>query len=285
MTMARTKPQLIIVAVLVCLFAVGMAGFLNFFKYRSNAERIIKERLVVTGTSIENSIQSSLALGLQFSDLGTLPGTLERERATDDLILSIEVFDTDGKPLYSTDRLRATRDVPAAWVDAARHAAPNDWFVKSGTESAAGIAIQNNFGLVIGYLALRYSEQQVSDSTKAVARQLALSAFAVFAVAATLASLALVGVMGRLTRDFDAVEAALRTRDGSRLSPAVQKGPFGRALRRFFETVRRAEADIAQLRGELDRGGSEVRAVPGRPKQTNMPSADRSRDLASEGQT
>jgi hypothetical protein len=254
MTMARTKPQLIIVAVLVCLFAVGMAGFLNFFKYRSNAERIIKERLVVTGTSIENSIQSSLALGLQFSDLGTLPGTLERERATDDLILSIEVFDTDGKPLYSTDRLRATRDVPAPWIAAARQAAGNDWFVKSGTESAAGIAIQNSFGLVIGYLALRYSEEQVSNSMAAVARQLALSAFAVFVVAAALASLALVAVMGRLTRDFDAVEGALRARDGSRLSPAVQKGPFGRALRRFFETVRRAETDIAQLRSELDRG-------------------------------
>ena len=271
-TMAKTKPQLIIVAVLVCLFAVGMAGFLNFFKYRSNAERIIKERLVVTGTSIENSIQSSLALGLQFADLGTLPETLERERATDDLILSIEVFDTEGKPLYSTDRLRAARDVPAAWVEAARLAAPNDWFVKSGTESAAGIAIQNNFGLVIGYLALRYSEEQVSNSMTAVARQLALSALAVFAVSATLASLALVGVMGRLTRDFDAVEAALRNRDGSRLSPAVQKGPFGRALRRFFETVRRAEADIAQLRGELDRG----------PKQASAPSGDRPRYAASE---
>jgi hypothetical protein len=254
MTMARTKPQLIIVAVLVCLFAVGMAGFLNFFKYRSNAERIIKERLVVTGTSIENSIQSSLALGLQFADLGTLPETLERERATDDLILSIEVFDTEGKPLYSTDRLRATRDVPAPWVAAARQAAGKDWFVKNGTESAAGIAIENNFGLIIGYLALRYSEEQVGNSTMAVARHLALSAFAVFAVAAALASLALVTVMNRLTRDFDAVETALRSRDGSRLSPAAQKGPFGRALRRFFESVRRAETDLAQLRSELERG-------------------------------
>ena len=287
MKMARTKPQLIVVAVLVCLFAVGMAGLLNFFKYRSNAERIIKERLVVTGTSIENSIQSSLALGLQFADLGTLPETLERERATDDLILSIEVFDTEGKPLYSTDRLRAARDVPAAWVAAARQAAPNDWFVKSGTESAAGIAIQNNFGLVIGYLALRYSEEQVSNSMTAVAKQLALSALAVFAVAATLASLALVGVMGRLTRDFDAVEAALRARDGGRLSPAVQNGPFGRALRRFFETVRRAEADIAQLRGELDRGAinDQVSAAPGHARQANVPSGDRSRYTASEGQT
>ena len=72
--------------------------------------------------------------------------------------------------------------------------------------------------------------------------------------------------MGRLTRDFDAVEAALRTRDGARLSPAVQKGPFGRALRRFFETVRRAEAEIAQLRGELERG-SEVSARRAAPSK------------------
>jgi hypothetical protein len=254
--MAKTKPQLIVVAVLVCLFAVGMAGLLNFFKYRSNAERIIKERLVVTGTSIENSIQSSLALGLQFSDLGTLPGTLERERATDDLILSIEVFDTDGKPMYSTDRLRASRNVSDAWLAAARQANGADWFVKDGTESAAGIAIQNNFGLVIGYLALRYSDQQVKASTSAVARQLALSAFGVFVIAATLASLLLVTVMGRLSHDFESVEAALRARESARPSAAVLRGPFGRALRRFFDTVRAAETDLARLRSELDRGAA-----------------------------
>lgn len=252
--MNTTRTQMILVAVLVCLFSVGMAGFLNFFKYRSNAERIIKERLVVTGSSIENSIQSSLALGLQFADLGTLPGMMERERATDDLILGIDVFDTDGKPLYSTDRMRATRSVPPAWLAAARRASGADWFVKSGTESAAGIAIENNFGLVIGYLALRYSEEQVSESTMLVARELALSALAVFVGAATLASLALLAVMHRLTRDFDAVEAELRTADPLRHSEAVRKGPFGRALRRFFERVHGAEAEIALLRGNLERG-------------------------------
>ena len=80
---------------------------LNYFKYRTAADRLIKDRLVVTGAGIENSIRSSFALGLQFSDIGTLPGTLDRERATDDLILTIEVFDTEGQPLYSTDELRA----------------------------------------------------------------------------------------------------------------------------------------------------------------------------------
>jgi hypothetical protein len=271
--MAKTKPQLIVVAVLVCLFAVGMAGLLNFFKYRSNAERIITERLVVTGTSIENSIQSSLALGLQFSDLGTLPGTLERERATDDLILSIEVFDTEGRPLYSTDRLRQARNVSDAWLSAARLAAGADWFVKDGTESAAGIAIQNSFGLTIGYLALRYSEQQVASSTRAVARELALSTFAVFLVAAALSSLALMAVMGSLARDFEAVEAALRTRESARPSGALLRGPFGRALRRFFDTLREAEGELARLRSELERG---------RPARAPMPARERSAPAAAE---
>jgi hypothetical protein len=252
--MQTNKPQMILVAVLVCGFAVGMAGFLNFYKYRSNAANIIKERLVVTGTSIENSIQSSLALGLQFSDLGTLPGTLERERATDDLILSIEIFDTEGKPLYSTDRLRASRAVPAAWFSAAKQAGVGDWFVKDGTESAAGIAIQNNFGVLIGYLALRYSEEQARAATSAVGRQLAVTTFGVFVISALIASMALLMVMNRLARDFDAVEAALKS--GTPLGPndALRRGPFGQALRRFFDTVRRAEAEIAELRGNLEQG-------------------------------
>ncbi len=252
--MNSTRPQMILVAVLVCLFAVGMSGLLNFFKYRSHAERIIKERLVVTGSSIENSIQSSMALGMQFADLGTLPGTLQRERATDDLILSIEVFDVDGKPLYSTDQLRAARSVPAAWLHAARLAGGKDWFVKRGTESAAGIAIHNSFGLVLGYLALRYSDEQVKAATSDVARQLALSTFGVFVVAAVVASFALVMMMERVSRDFDSVEAAVRSGDPTQASPSLRKSLFGRALRRFFDSVRGAEAEITMLRGELERG-------------------------------
>jgi len=120
--MNKARSQMILIAVLVCLFAVGMSGLLNFFKYRATADRLIKDRLVVTGAGIENSIRSSLALGLQFSDIGTLPETMDRERSTDELIRTIEVFDNDGNSLYSTDKLRAMRGVPAAWVQEAKDA-------------------------------------------------------------------------------------------------------------------------------------------------------------------
>jgi len=144
--------------------------------------------------------------------------------------------------------VRALR-IPASATRSAARAT-----ITSGTESAAANTIKNNFGLLIGHVALRYSEEQVSASTNAVARQLALSSFGVFVVAATLASLALLALMSRLARDFDAVEATLRSADPLRPSEAVRKGPFGRALRGFLERVRSAEAEIAMLRGNLERG-------------------------------
>jgi hypothetical protein len=251
--MESTKRRMVLVAVLVCGFAVGMAGLLNYFKYRSTAAHLVQERLVVTGQVIENSIQSSLALGLQFSDIGTLPGTLDRERATDDLIQGIDIFDTDGQVLYSTDKLRAARPAPQAWTAAIKRVGEANWFVSDGSESAAGISIQNNFGLTIGYLALRYSDERLNNTVHAVGRELALSAFVVFALASLLASLALLAVMGRLDDDVRTLEAALRAVDTPR-GASAPRGPFKAAMQGFLDTVRAAEAQITELRGQLARG-------------------------------
>jgi hypothetical protein len=258
--MESTKRRMILVAVLVCGFAVGMAGLLNFFKYRSTAAHLVHERLLVTGQVIENSIQSSLALGLQFSDIGTLPGTMERERATDDLIQGIDVFDTNGQMLYSTDNLRTTRPVPSAWLGAIKKVGDANWSVSEGDESAAGISVQNHFGLTIGHLALRYSGARVNSSVYAVGRELALSAFAVFVVASGLASLALLAVMGRLDKEVRSLEVAMRAADGMQPLAKVAQvaqvahGPFAAALQGFLHSVRSAEMQIAELRGQLSRG-------------------------------
>jgi hypothetical protein len=252
--MESTKWRMVVVAVLVCFFATGMAGLLNYYKYRGTADRVIKERLLVVGNSIESSIQNSLALGLQFDDLGALPGTMERERATDNLIIGIEVFDPEGKTLYSTDRLRIARPVPVAWTAASQLAGDKDWFAEDDSESAAGMSIKNSFGLTIGHLAVRFSDDRVRAANGAVGRELAIAALGIFVVSAALASLAMWGVKYRLAREMAAVEACLRSPLVGRLPDAVRKGPFGAALRKFFDTARSAEADLAALRANLQRG-------------------------------
>lgn len=252
--MDSTGSRMVAVALVVCAFAVGMSGLLNYFKYRSTTNRLVAERLVVTGKAVENSIQSALELGLQFSEMVTLPGTLDRERATDDLIEGIDIFDLDGKMLYSTDRLRESKPTPQAWLAAARRSGDGYWWVESERDAAAGIPLKNNFGLTIGYLALRYSQDRLSSGLNEVGRQLALVTGIIFAVAAGLSALALIAVIRGLGNDVVAVEQALRAGEASAAYSRALRGPFGDALRRFVETAREADARITDLRARVHRG-------------------------------
>jgi hypothetical protein len=192
---------------------------------------------------------ASLGLGLQFAEIGTLPGTLQRYRASDSVITGIEVFDPDGNILYSTDSERVSQRVPAEWLTAAKKVGPEDtWFVKGTGELATGLSVDNAFGLRVGYIALRYSSELVQRSTYEAAHQIALSSLSVFLVSATLGSLALLGVMGKVARDIAAVEWAVRAADPLHASAAIRSGLFGPALQRFLATIRIAETEIGRLR-------------------------------------
>src|SRR6185503_10990833 len=101
--MGTIRVRFIMVALVVSFFAVGMAAFLNYFKYKSTIGSMIKSRVLVVGRSIENSVQASLSLGLQFTELTTLPSLMEREKSADRLIRGIDVFDDTGQIIYSTE--------------------------------------------------------------------------------------------------------------------------------------------------------------------------------------
>ncbi|MBL8329510.1 MAG: cache domain-containing protein [Rubrivivax sp.] len=254
--MNSTNSRMVVVAVVVCAFAVGMSGLLNYFKYRSTTNRLVAERLVVTAKSVENSIQSALELGLQFADIATLPSTLDRERASDDLIDGIDVFDMDGQLIYSTDRRRVSQRMPELWQTQARKEGGEYWFVQDAENSAAGIPIKNNFGLVIGYLALRYSADQVNQDALAIGSRLALVTALVFVLSAALTAAALIAVVRRLDRDVAQVEQALRAGEGSQDHQAALRGPFGKAMQQYLKTATEVDTRIVELRTRLERGQS-----------------------------
>jgi len=254
--MQRTKRRMIVIAVVVCGFAVGMAGLLNYFKYRATSNRIVTERLVVTGRTIENVVHFALDLGLPFSDIATLPATLQRERNTDDLILGIDIFGDGGRLLYSTDGMRAGRSVPPGWVQAALASRGGEWLVDEPGASAAGMALKNSFGVVIGHLAVRFSHETVADETRAVALELATNTAVVFVLSSLVASLALVSVMQRLGRDVAEAEAALdQAHPGQVPTALLRGGPFQRVLLRFLQTTEDVRHEIGQAQAALEREG------------------------------
>jgi hypothetical protein len=252
--MDSNQRRMIQIAVIVTGFAVGMAGLLNYFKYRAVADRLVTERLTFTGKQIENSIQASIALGLQFSELGTMPGTLARLRATDDLIQGIDIFDADGRTLYSTDQLRTDRPVPSSWLAEAGRSGNADWVVRDSRDSAVGQAIQSQYGATVGHVAMRFANERLQDNARSVAQTLAIYSLVVFGVAALLASLATSFVLRRLDRDASRLEAALRSGDPARAAATGGTGGFAAALRRFIDTTRGAETQLIMLRAQLQKG-------------------------------
>ncbi len=245
--MKTTRNRFIGVAVIVCLFATGMATFLNYYKYRSVLGQMVKTRLLVVGYGVENSIHSSLALGMGFADLDTLPGLLERQAAADALLAGIDVFDVSGRILYSTPAARAGQMTPVAWVAAAAGARGREWSVEAPGESVAGIALKNNFDLTVGYLALRYDRDYVAGKTAAMGRRLLLTGALVAAGAIAVLALLLIVLLRRYGRDMQAIDDCLAgTGDGA----AVPR-EFAPAVADLRASIAGAQAGLARVRASL----------------------------------
>jgi len=250
--MGTIRVRFITVALVVSFFAVGMAAFLNYFKYKSTIGGIVKSRVLVVGRSIENSIQASLALGLQFTELATLPSQMEREKASDKLIQGIDVFDDTGQIIYSTDAARVGQRVLRSWTESAGRSKTSEWSAESSDDYVAGISLKNNFDLTVGYLALRYSRDYVDRAASAAARQIMLAALGAFAGIALIAPLALIVVIRRFERDLQTLETAAVHLEDRGQQPALTGSAFDSIIEHLRASLRDANTALDDLRAKLD---------------------------------
>jgi len=245
--MKSTRTRFIGVAVLVCLFATGMATFLNYFKYKSTFGQIVQSRLLVIGYGIENSVQSSLGLGMSFTELGMLPSLMEREKAADRLITGIDVFSTSGSVLYSTEPSRVGQPVPEHWLAAATRTKGREWHSAAERELVAGISLKNNFDLTVGYLALRYTREHVERGVARMGVRLLAIGGITFLCASLLAALILVAILRRYERDMQAIGERIAGRGDAAAVPTA----FAPAVEELREAIGGAESSLARVRAGL----------------------------------
>jgi hypothetical protein len=250
--MGTIRVRFIIVALVVSFFAVGMAAFLNYFKYKSTIGGIVKSRVLVIGRGIENSVQASLAVGMQFMELGTMNALLAREKASDRLVRGIDVFDHTGQIIYSTDRVRVGEKVPKDWTDASERSKTTEWGIEGANEYVAGISLKNNFDLTVGYLALRYSSDEVERAARIAGREILTASIISFVGIALVAPLALIVVIRRFERDLRTLERAASQLE-DRTEPALPSGTaFDAAIGNLRGSLREANVALDDLRAKLD---------------------------------
>ena len=253
--MGTIRVRFILVALVVSFFAVGMSAFLNYFKYKSTIGNIVKSRVLVVGRGIENSVQASLQLGMQFSELSQLPQLMQREKSTDRLVRGIDVFDYSGQIIYSTDRARVGQKVPATWTQAAERSKTTEWTADESNEYVAGISVKNAFDLTVGFLALRYGRDEVENAAAKAGREILLAAIASFLGIAIVAPLALIVVIRRFERDLRTLEAAASHLEDRAQTPLSSGSAFDSAIGHLRASLRDANTSLDDLRGKLDGAG------------------------------
>lgn len=250
--MGTIRIRFILVALAVGFFAIGMSAFLNFFKYKSTFGQIVKERVLVVGRGVENAVQASLNVGLQFSELSMLPPLMQREKATDKLIRGMDVFDPSGQVIYSTDPERVKREVPLGWMRAAERSKTTEWTAEEGDEYIAGLSLKNSFDLTVGYLALRYSRGYMDSASKGVAQEILFASLIAFGVLALVTPLALIVVIRRFERDLQTLESAVSHLEDGAAPPAPTGSAFDTSIASLRDSLRGVKSELDDVRAKLD---------------------------------
>jgi hypothetical protein len=243
------------VALVVGFFAVGMSAFLNYFKYKSTISSIVKSRVLLVASGIETSVQSSLMVGMQFNEIGTLPEMLRREQLSDPLLRGIDVFDAQGQVIYSSDRQRVGQKVPEGWIRAAERSKSKEWSAEGTEDYVAGISVKNAFDLTVGFLALRYSRDEVDRAAAKAGAEILAAALTAFAGVAVIAPIALIIVIRRFERDLNSLEAAAGHLEGGTPAQPADDSAFDAAIGSLRASLDEANKSLDKLRAKLDAAG------------------------------
>ena len=145
---------MLLAIVTVAVAAMSLGVYLNYGSVRASYLQLVQTRLELVGRRLVVAIETALQLGLPLDGQTTLTALLERERASDPLLLSIDVLDDGNVVLFSSDPARVDARVDLAAADAAARLqllpVTNDFGVRSGTVAlrASATAIETDLGTV-----------------------------------------------------------------------------------------------------------------------------------------
>ncbi|MEW5422384.1 hypothetical protein [Amorphus sp. 3PC139-8] len=190
--MQRLALVLILALAPVVVAALALGAYLNYGSIRQSYLDMVGSRLDTVARRVASDAETALSLGLPLAGQQTLARLLERERAADSLILSIDVVDPANKILHSSDPDRiGTTETPDASVS-----------------EDHSVAIRNAFETVEGQVVVRASKPGLDRTLAEMARPIWQTAIVAIVVALILSALAVILGLRLLRARVTQTEAA-----------------------------------------------------------------------------
>ena len=252
--MNSSKDTLFVVVAIVLTFAVGMATFLNYYKFNSLVGRLMQSRVIVIGNEIQDNIEKSLALGLSLQENNTLQGLIERQLRSDDLLKSIMLFDASGTILYSTDSMHRGKKVEKSWFKIASKAKTDTWKAADRNSFVAGLPIRNNFGVTLGHVALSYTRKPLEHCMGIIGNILLQTALVVLMITVAGGFALLVLAFRRYRKELLAIlmrelDGEVHTASENQLSPS--SSTFLKQIHSFILSVRSTANELDKASANL----------------------------------
>lgn len=237
----------------ICLFAVALTAGLNFYKFQSTLEELLRSRFAFLLRDMRNTLETGIDLGLPLRGLDNAQELIRDQAARDPDILSIEIFDAQGTVLYSTDTSFVGDLVASSWLDHWRRATQDIWGLREPDANTLAITLEDNLGQVAGAIALRSSRRLENEILYGMALRLATISGAIVLLATATGALFGFVILGPTRRRLLAMEAGTRGLL-SEAPAAAWPGPVpDTSFAAFAATTRDAQAAMDEVAAEIQR--------------------------------
>lgn len=228
-------------AVVAAVVAVAVVAFGASERVGAEIERARVANLLGT---LKGSTEANLSIGLALDQISLLQPRIEREKAGDPSILAIDIFNSTGRAVFSTDRSLIGEDVSPAWVKQLN--SDDVWSGVERGETVFGTRFENDLG-VGGGIAVTVSDEARATRSSRLGLDLAVRTLAL-ALAGVVAAAAAATVFAYIfTRPFDRATRILRGESATSLDDS----PLSRLAEATVGSWRQAEAQVDRGLGQL----------------------------------
>lgn len=235
--------------------AVALVAMLTYLKSEDNLARIVESRNSFVAEVVKSRIQLGLGLGLELASLNNSQGIIDIAVTRDPGIQSIRVFNERGAIIFASGSDATQGMVPDEWQRLNTHGSPGDpWSIRDSASLVTGVRLTNNFGQVVGGLAISHSRQALNARTRAMLHDILINCSKVLAIAPVLAALAVILVLRPIRRGFDRSLASImrfRGQPTDQGATFTAKSGLELAAAQFQERATSARACLADAERQL----------------------------------
>jgi len=216
-------------------FVLGLAVLMNYAKFERTFNGLTQSRLAFLVQDLRDTLEFGLDLGLDPAAMANTAAILTREAAQDPHILSISVFNQQGRILHQYQNELLTHHpvapIASGWLKTVlRTTSKTPQHASDSQTLMVGIPLINNFGRTVGGLILRYDRSFHDQELQRTLFRLIRAALLILAAASLIALLGVWLMFRDAWRELRQVRDALEGFVENPQGPSLQQdGGFGLA--------------------------------------------------------